>query len=934
MWKKIANNILPHRGIPITAIGVAGAVLTLQGSGTLQLLESAILDQWFRWRPLEKGSSRVVIVTIDEPDISRLGRWPMSDATLTKAIQNLKQQQPRVIGLDLYRNLRAEPGHQQLLKTFATTPNLIGIQKVIGDGNGPVVPPPPILKQKNQVAASDLVLDTDGKVRRHLLSIRSANKVYSTLGTGLALAYLETENIQLERSQDGSFKLGKAKLPPLQENEGGYVRADIGGYQILANFHRLRQKIPTISLTDVLANKIPANLMRGRIVLIGSVAESTRDRFLTPYSINSDTVWSGVEIHADLASQLVSAALDGRQILRGIPAPLNWVWVFFWSSVGTALAWKIRSQSWVVVALPVAGVSLAGSAYLLFLSGWWVTAAAPFLALVSGAIVSRVHLLWTKLKTSHQALEKSHQALEEYAEILEQKVCDRTAALVEKNTALEQARQDAEAANRAKSAFIANMSHELRTPLNAILGFSQLLSREPLPPKQKEQLDIINRSGNHLLNLINEVLELAKIEAGKTDLNLSCTDLHKLLKSLQEMFHIRATAKQLQMVFDRASDLPQYIQTDEGKLSQILINLLGNAFKFTSQGSVTLRVSAVSSQQSVVNSFKQLTSDNRQLTIRFEVEDTGPGIAPEEIEKLFAAFVQTDAGIKSQQGTGLGLAISYQLAQLMGGELSVKSIVGEGSIFQLTVPVSIPEVAATEKQLERLAIALAPNQPKYRILVVEDVAENRLFLVELLSSIGFEVCEAENGQEAIILWESCHPHLILMDMRMPVMDGYEATRQIKATPQGQKTPIVALTASVFDNKPAILAAGCNDCVQKPFREEELFAKIAQHLGVQYIYAQQQLGQTSNSQENRIPQPAGILEPNKTKNIATSILAMPIQWRTDLYEAALLLNEELCIELIAQTSNDYPDLYSSLKNLLDNFRFDLVMNLIKPDNNSQ
>ncbi|HAX80480.1 MAG TPA: histidine kinase, partial [Cyanobacteria bacterium UBA11372] len=590
MWKKLTNRILPHRGIGITAICVSGAVLALQGTGALQLLECTILDQWFRWRPLEKGSSRVVIVTIDEPDISRLGSWPMSDATLAKAIQNLKQQQPQVIGLDIYRNLRVEPGHQELLKTFATTPNLIGIQKVIGDGNGPVVPSPPVLQQKNQVAASDLVLDADGKIRRHLLSIRSEGKVYSTLGAKLALAYLEAENIQLERTQDGSFKLGKAKLPPLQENEGGYVGADSGGYQILANFQRLHQKISTISLTDVLANKIPTNLMRGRIVLIGSVAESTRDRFLTPYSTNSDTLWSGVEIHADLASQLVSAALDGRQILRGIPQPLNSVWVFFWSSVGAALAWRIGSESWVVIALPVAGVSLVGSAYLLFLSGWWITAAAPFLALASAAVVSRVHLLWTKLKESHQALKESHQALENYAQILEQKVSDRTAELLQKNTALEQARQDAEAANRAKSAFIANMSHELRTPLNAILGFSQLLSREPLPPKQKEQLDIINRSGNHLLNLINEVLELAKIEAGKTELNLSCTALEKLLKSQQEMFQIRAKAKQLEMVLERASNLPQYIQTDEGKLSQILINLLGNAFKFTSQGRVTLRV--------------------------------------------------------------------------------------------------------------------------------------------------------------------------------------------------------------------------------------------------------------------------------------------------------------------------------------------------------
>ncbi len=918
---------MQRRGIGITVIGVTGAVLALQWSGSLQLLEWAILDGWFRLRPLESGEPRVVIVTIDESDISRLGRWPMSDETLAKLLEKVKQQQPAAIGLDLYRNLPVEPGHSELLKVFASTPNLIGVQKVVGDASGPVVEPPPVLRDRSQVAASDLVVDADGKVRRHLLSVRLLEgKTMLTLGSKLALTYLEAQNIRLEtNSNTRTLKLGKAKFLPLEKNAGGYVGVDIGGYQILSNFQRLQTGFPKISLTDVLEDRIPASLMRGRIVAIGSTAESLGDRFYTPYTNNIRTTWSGVEIHANLASQIVSAAEYGRQLLRGIPEPTEWLWIGFWSSLGSALGWSVRTPRWAVITIPAAIASLFGSAYLLFLSGWWIVAASPFLALVSAGLASRGYLLWKKLQLSHQELEN-------YAQTLEQKVQQRTQELLEKNIALEKAKQAAEAANRAKSAFLANMSHELRTPLNAILGFSQLLSREPeLQPQHREQIGIINRSGNHLLSLINDILELSKIEAGKAVINLSNVDLYNLLQTWQEMFQLKATSKGLELIFAVALDLPRYVETDERKLSQILINLLGNAVKFTEKGRVILHVKRGNGSW-VIGKGKE----NYNYQLVFEVEDTGPGISPEEIEKLFATFVQTEAGMKSQQGTGLGLAISYQLAQLMGGEITVESTVGEGSVFKLTLPVSLPKFAQILEQTHTPeVIGLAPNQRSYRILIVEDVAENRLFLVQLLSSVGFEVREAENGQAAIAIWESWQPDLILMDMRMPVMDGYEATRQIKATLAGQKTAIVALTASVFDNKPAILAAGCNDCVQKPFRESELFAKIAEHLGVQYLYAQKPLNpKLARSEENGNLKSTGIVEKTARENLEACLSAMPTQWKTELYDAALLLNEEGCMELIEQIANEYPDLYRTIKDLIVNFRFDLVMNLIKPDENGE
>jgi PAS domain S-box-containing protein len=421
MWTKLRTQILRRRGIGAIVISVTGAVLMLQWSGALQFLEWAALDQWFRWRPPESGASRVVIVTIDETDISRLKKWPMSDAVLAQLLKTIKQQQPKAIALDLYRNVPIKPGHQELLNIFASTPNLIGVYKALGDARGPVVEPPPILGERNQIAASDLVIDADGTVRRHLLSFRdSESKTITTLGLRLALDYLAAQNIKPTRDpQDkNTIKLGQANFRSIEENEGGYVRGDVGGYQILANFRRLQGGIPEISLTDVLDNKIPPDFMQGKIVLIGTVAESLKDNFRTPYTTTPNTVWSGVELHANLTSQILSAALEGRQPLRGVPEPLEWLWILFWSSVGTALGWRVKTLRTSMVLIPLLSLSLVGSAYLSFLSGWWVVVTSPFLAFVSAGVTSRWYLLW--------------KALKDYANTLEQQVQERTQELTEK----------------------------------------------------------------------------------------------------------------------------------------------------------------------------------------------------------------------------------------------------------------------------------------------------------------------------------------------------------------------------------------------------------------------------------------------------------------------------------------------------------------------
>jgi CheY-like chemotaxis protein/nitrogen-specific signal transduction histidine kinase len=404
---------------------------------------------------------------------------------------------------------------------------------------------------------------------------------------------------------------------------------------------------------------------------------------------------------------------------------------------------------------------------------------------------------------------------------------------------LQHAKEVADAVNRAKSTFLANMSHELRTPLHAILGFTELLAlEENLSGFQRESLEIINHSGEHLLGLINDVLEVSKIEAGKAVVTLGRVDLPNLLKSLEELMQLKATSKGLHLVFDLADNLPRLIQTDENKLRQILLNLLSNAIKFTPTGTVTLRVGIEAVDPNQMRLEQDLSTSHHLL---IEVEDTGMGIVPAELDRLFEAFFQTESGRQSRKGTGLGLFISRQLVQLLGGDITVESSIGQGTCFKFYIDISLlpdqpdvsyPQITSSRQRL----IGLAPNQTDWRILVVEDMVENRRLLVQLLRKVGFEVQSAENGQEAIALWQGWNPHLILMDMRMPIIDGYETTRQIKATARGWKTVIIAVTASVLDEeRGSIYAAGCDDLLCKPFKEQVLFSKLAEHLGVRYLY---------------------------------------------------------------------------------------------------
>ena len=482
---------------------------------------------------------------------------------------------------------------------------------------------------------------------------------------------------------------------------------------------------------------------------------------------------------------------------------------------------------------------------------------------------------------------------------LEQKVSERTVELQHEivtrkraEEAAHQAKEEAEAANQAKSTFLANMSHELRTPLNAILGFSQIMRRSrSLPGEHVDNLGIISRSGEHLLTLINNVLDLSKIEAGKTSLNEKDFDLYRLLDDLQDMFQLKADDKRLQLLFERLEYVPRYVRTDEVKLRQVLINLLNNALKFTESGGVSVRVAYYSP------------------ALSFEVVDTGAGIAPEELDTLFEAFTQTESGKASQEGTGLGLPISRQFVSLMGGEMSVSSQVGVGTTFKFDIQVEVVEEGAiVDSGAHRSVIALAPNQPRYRILIVDDRWDNRQLLIRLLNPLGFALTEANNGAEAIELWQEWAPDLIWMDMRMPVMTGYEATKRIKATEAGQTTPIIALTASTFEEERAIvLEAGCDDFLRKPFRDHDIFEMMHKHIGVRYVYEE--------------PDVEGQAE-DATLNLSV----LPPDLLAEVEQAALDYELSVMNDLILKIRTLKPAIADALSQLAEEFEYDTIAEL--------
>ncbi|MEM6433609.1 MAG: ATP-binding protein [Cyanobacteria bacterium P01_D01_bin.115] len=628
-------------------------------------------------------------------------------------------------------------------------------------------------------------------------------------------------------------------------------------------------------------------------------------------SYNDEQVFVEVAPFRDLdgLDLMIVVAVPERDLMGPLRASTRDTVYLSLGATGIAIALGLLTARW--IARPVRRLSQASEKIT---AGEFDSSLPPSPIQEMDGLVSAFNQMSSDIQSYSTSLEDK---VQERTAALEQEVCDRKQVEAQ----LAHAKTAAETASRAKSAFLASMSHELRTPLNAILGFTQLMSCQgQMDERNREYLDIINQSGNHLLTLINNVLDMSKIEANCLEAHYTSVNIPELVHSLADMFTLKAESKHVALQWRIDSEVPPYLCTDDSKLRQILTNLLANAIRFTDEGQITLQVGVQSASPDPAELAKAAPYSFPDRQVYFEIKDTGIGMTAAEIDQIFAPFTQTAAGQLTPGGTGLGLTISQQFAQLLGGQIEVQSQPGDGSQFRLVLPAWV----VSEPEAHPLSLQQAYQQlsqfPPCRLLIAEDQPENRYLLQQLLTIPNLELRQVENGQACLKLWETWEPHIILMDLSMPMMDGYEATRQIKATPQGQATVVIAITSYAFEeNRRAAIEAGCDDFIRKPIEIRVLLQKLLHHLG-------------ETPWEGLLPPPTSAVD--ATTTMTTIEAAVPlsdwrplsIEWIKALRHTAYACNEEQVIACLKNMPAEQSRLRQQLTKLATAFQFDRIIEL--------
>lgn len=947
MMDRGSRRLLP---IAASAVGAAATAGILNALGVFRALELSVLDFMFRQRPLSPVAARVAVVTIDDIDIAQVGSWPVPDGVLAEALEKVTAHQPRAVGIDIYRDLPIGNGNADLNRILRSQENIYGVEAP----GVQRVQPSPALAGTDRVGFPTFPDDRDRTVRRAIFSLRDETipcadsaqsrcneQIRFSLALLLAERYLAEEEVFSEPVSDrpSHIRLGKQVYQPLTGREYLYRGDEVGGFQVLSNWWGNAGRFPQIALRDLLADRFDPELLRDRIVLIGTTAESTKDLFAMPLAPLQSH--AGVFLHADVANQLVEGALEGRPaMLRVLEGRFEWIWIGLWASVAAAVVWLLedrqtsRWQLRMPTGVLILSLALIAGNYGVFRYGFFVLpTVSPAVAIAIGAIATanankqiRLRAVNAELSATNAKLQVANTQLQDYSKTLEARVQRRTEDLA-------RALKAADAASEAKSQFLSHMSHELRTPLNAILGFAQLLERQPEGSRtsRQEKIGIIRRSGEHLLKIVNDILSLAKIEAGQLELHEGDCDLPQLLFDLEEMLALKATNKSLTLSFHCDPRTPHHVRLDAGKLRQILINLLGNAIKFTHQGCVTLRTTFTNNVTADSTTDRPDRNSNGTGNaggrLAFAISDTGPGIAAEDLERIFAPFAQAENGRAQSEGTGLGLSISRRFVRLLGGELVVRSQLGQGTTFSFEIPIAFAAAPAPIASVAEPVAApgpLAPSRPesaKHRVLIVDDDPIGREVMEALMARVGVATRAAANGREAIAQWETWQPDLIWMDLSMPDLDGFAATRKIRA--EGGKGAIVALTALAFnEDRERALAAGCDELVSKPYQEATILQALDRHLGTAASPLPAATHLPDLSATPAAAQPAAVLDER------AELQQLPDSLLIALRQAVDALDVEKMLDLIAVIARDRTLLATHLTRLVEDFQYERLGQLLQ------